>query len=56
MKKGIIFIALFVAFAISLVLLLRTGAKANDYTFWIVLILLPLVGYGVAKIDFRTDD
>jgi membrane protease YdiL (CAAX protease family) len=56
MKKGIIFIALIVAFAISFILLLRTGAKADDYTFWIVLILLPLVGYGVAKTDFRTDD
>lgn len=56
MKKGIIFIALIAAFAISFVLLLNLGARANHYSFWIVLILLPLVGYGVAKTDFRTDD
>lgn len=56
MKKGIIFIALIAAFAISFVLLLNMGAKANTYSFWIVIILLPLVGYGAAKIDFRTDD
>lgn len=51
--KKILFIVLIVAFAIKFILLLRTGAK-TDYTFWIVLILLPLVGYGVFKTD--TDD
>ena len=56
MKKGIIFIALIAAFAISFVLLLNLGAKASSYSFWIVLLLLPAVGYFVAKTDFRTDD
>lgn len=56
MKKGILFIAIFVAFAISLVLLLKLGAATNSYSFWIVLILLPLAGYMAAKTNFTTDD
>lgn len=56
MKKGIMFISIIAALAISFALLLNLGAKANSYSFWIVLILLPLVGYIIGKIDFRTDD
>lgn len=56
MKKGIMFLALIAAFAISFVLLIRMGARADTYSFWIVLLLLPAIGYTVAKVDFRTDD
>lgn len=56
MKKGTLFIAMIAAFLISFVLLLNLGAKANDWTFWISLILLPLAGFIAAKTDFRTDD
>jgi hypothetical protein len=56
MKKGILFLLLLAAFAISFVFLLRMGAATGDWRFWVVLILLPAVGWIAAKTDFRTDD
>lgn len=56
MKKSIIFLALLAAFAISFVFLLRMGAATGDWRFWVVLILLPAVGWVAAKTNFRTDD
>ena len=56
MKKGVLFIAMIAAFLISFVLLLNLGAKANAWTFWIALVLLPLSGFIAAKTNFTTDD
>jgi hypothetical protein len=56
MKKGLLFLAILAAVAISFVLLIRMGAQTGSYSFWIVLFLLPFAGYMVAKTDFRTDD
>jgi len=56
MKKGILFIVMISAFLISFVLLLNLGAKANAWTFWVALVLLPLSGFIAAKTDFRKDD
>ena len=56
MQKGLIFLAILAAFAISFVLLLNLGARADSYSFWIVLFLLPAAGYFIAKTNFKTDD
>jgi hypothetical protein len=56
MKKGIIFLFMFAAFAASFALLINLGVRANSYTFWIVLVLLPLSGYIAAKTDFTAND
>jgi hypothetical protein len=56
MKKSILFFALLVAFGISFVILLKMGAQTGDWKFWLVLILLPAIGWVAAKTDFRTDD
>lgn len=56
MKKGVLFIAMIAAFLISFILLLNLGAKANAWTFWIALVLLPLSGFIAAKTNFTTDD
>ena len=56
MKKGITFLLLIAAFAISFALLLRMGAALNTWHFWVVLLLLPAVGWFAAKTDFTTGD
>lgn len=56
MKKGILFLAILAAVGISFVLLLNMGVKADTYTFWVVLVLLPFAGYMAGTTNFRTDD
>ena len=56
MKKGILFLLLLAAFGISFVFLLKMGAPTNDWRLWVVLILLPAVGWIAARTDFRTND
>lgn len=56
MKKGITFLLLLAAFAISFVFLLQMGASTGTWKFWLVLILLPTVGWVAAKTDFKTGD
>lgn len=56
MQKGIIFVGILAAVAISFVLLLNLGAKANSYSFWLVLFLLPLAGWIAGRTNFKTDD
>jgi hypothetical protein len=56
MKKSIIFLALLAAFAISFVFLMQMGAATTHWKFWVVLILLPAVGWVAKSTDFRTGD
>ena len=56
MQKGLTFLFILVAVSVSFVLLLNLGARADSYTFWIVLFLLPAAGYIAAKTNFRSDD
>ena len=56
MKKGLTFLVILAAVAISFVLLLNLGVRANSYTFWIVLFLLPAAGYLAGRTNFLTDD
>lgn len=56
MKKGIIFLLLLAGFAVSFVFLLRMGSSTNDWRLWVVLIVLPVVGWVAAKTNFTTDD
>lgn len=55
MKKSIIFLALLVAFAVSFVFLMQMGAAVGHWKFWIVLILLPTIGWVARDTNFRTD-
>lgn len=56
MQKGIIFLFILAAVGISFALLLNLGVRADSFTFWIVLVLLPAAGYMAAKTNFKTDD
>ena len=56
MKKGLIFLSILAAVAISFVLLIRMGAQTGSYSFWIVLFLLPFAGYMAGRTNFKTDD
>lgn len=56
MQKGIIFLFVIAAFGASFALLINLGVRADSYTFWIVLVLLPLVGYIMGKVDFKSND
>jgi len=56
MKKGILFLLLLAAFAISFVFLMQMGAAVGHWKFWVVLILLPAIGWFARDTDFRTGD
>lgn len=56
MQKGILFLAILAAVAISFVLLLNLGARADSYSFWLVLFLLPTAGFIAGRVNFKTDD
>jgi len=54
MNKGLLFLLLIATFAISFIFLMQMGASYNYWKFWVVLILLPAVGWFAAKTDWRT--
>jgi hypothetical protein len=56
MKTGLKFLAVIVLLVVSFVLLLRIGNRAEDWTFWLVLIFLPTAGYLIGKTNFQSPE
>lgn len=56
MKTGVKFIVMIVLIAASFVLLIRLGHRASDWTFWLVLIMLPAAGYIAGKTNFQSSE
>jgi hypothetical protein len=56
MKTGLKFLIVLVLFAASFVLLLNLGVRANRWTFWLVLVMLPGAGYLIGKTNFTSPE
>lgn len=56
MKTGIKFLVVIVLIVTSIVLLLDMGVRADRWTGWLVLVMLPAAGYIIGKTNFQSSD
>jgi hypothetical protein len=55
MKKGVLMLIMIACFAAGFALLLNLGVKAESWSFWIALVVLPLSGFILGKANLFND-